>query len=935
MKTIRKQLSKAKFPRWLPSAGLNERGQSIIIITFAFLGLIAMLGIALDVGMVYIERVRLKRTVDAAALAAVTELPVEEEAAIRAMNYLNENGYDLSVSNVYLAGCTKDIRNKYLASTGASGTDGTKDLINLPSNTVMNAKITQANDTLPLDPTLYYPYVVYDTNSDGQYSQAVEGLAPAFYIDTRSYQDRSTPGTSELCDVGKLAGSTASSFGGASKIKVSGQLPVRMSFMQFFGFKEVTISDSATAENSSSLDAVVVLDNTGSMEFDTICYGCWARCLDTNTTSGTIDYGAYTNGGNNAFLIPSGECTTAADHYKQYPENGRAFPYDFNGTVMTNLRTGNSGLPRPEDRNSDGDFADTNEDFIMLEAEFYSLNYSSWDPATRSAGRGYWAMQRNWEAKAYSIDGYGYGGRSFYAQYLSGSVRHHPYYPDQDGNAFGRFYTLAEAQSNSAPMLEYNFMPTWSGNTYIYVRYLDGPDDTTARIFWTIANSSGTNLQTVAQKDGTSQNGGDWLPKGCSAWDCGSSEGNIRWRWELLNSSGNALTANQLYKLRIFAGQPGFEMDRILITSRNPTETQMNDASLGSTDSVRVMREAAATAGSAQGLAADPCNPIFGLSVLPTDCTQMILPRAVNNINDALFGAMQPIRGAQESIRSFIARLDPKLDQAGFIHFNSDAYQDSQLECLRAARVRKSLADAGSYTQLSTYPLSSTYYPNYDELNCADVDNAVSGTVPISYTNAFIAIENTYPSSGDTDIADGLRRGLHMLGINTDNNDSNKHANDCAWRRSTSTPYWWQLPRLTSGSYLNQPGSDSKANPVISHCARGQAATGLIVLLTDGVPTNANPGDNATCNATATDPIPYEGFPDSDSKFRCVMHYTNIAADNGVLVYTIGLGVGADRDLLNAIADQTNAKAYFVLTSSQLDVIFDQILANVYVRLVE
>ena len=54
---------------------LNEKGQSIIIITFAFLGLIAMLGLALDLGLVYIEQTRIKRAVDAATLAGVVELP--------------------------------------------------------------------------------------------------------------------------------------------------------------------------------------------------------------------------------------------------------------------------------------------------------------------------------------------------------------------------------------------------------------------------------------------------------------------------------------------------------------------------------------------------------------------------------------------------------------------------------------------------------------------------------------------------------------------------------------------------------------------------------------------------------------------------------------------------------------------------------------------
>jgi hypothetical protein len=177
-----------------------------------------------------------------------------------------------------------------------------------------------------------------------------------------------------------------------------------------------------------------------------------------------------------------------------------------------------------------------------------------------------------------------------------------------------------------------------------------------------------------------------------------------------------------------------------------------------------------------------------------------------------------------------------------------------------------------------------------------------------------------------------------MLGINTDNDDGGAHANDCNWRSSGSS---WQLQR-SNNNWLNQPGADSKSAPIISHCGRGQAATGIIVLLTDGEPTNNDPGDNADCNVVPS-PLPYEGFPTtantSDNnrikRMNCIMYYADIAAANGILVYSIGLGVGVDRDLMNAISDQTNGQAYFVLTASQLNVIFDQILANVYIRLVQ
>ena len=75
-------------PKWR-----HEEGQSLIIFAFAILGLIAMMGLALDLSLVYIERVRISRTADAAALAAVVELPFEEEAIRRAVEFIELNGY--------------------------------------------------------------------------------------------------------------------------------------------------------------------------------------------------------------------------------------------------------------------------------------------------------------------------------------------------------------------------------------------------------------------------------------------------------------------------------------------------------------------------------------------------------------------------------------------------------------------------------------------------------------------------------------------------------------------------------------------------------------------------------------------------------------------------------------------------------------------------
>jgi uncharacterized membrane protein len=86
----------------------DQSGQSLVIVAFAFLALVAMLGIALDLGLVYIERVRIKRAVDAASLAGVVELPYEQESYERAMEYLDLNGYAMDQTDIYVIGCIKD-----------------------------------------------------------------------------------------------------------------------------------------------------------------------------------------------------------------------------------------------------------------------------------------------------------------------------------------------------------------------------------------------------------------------------------------------------------------------------------------------------------------------------------------------------------------------------------------------------------------------------------------------------------------------------------------------------------------------------------------------------------------------------------------------------------------------------------------------------------
>jgi hypothetical protein len=269
------------------------------------------------------------------------------------------------------------------------------------------------------------------------------------------------------------------------------------------------------------------------------------------------------------------------------------------------------------------------------------------------------------------------------------------------------------------PRLEYDFKPTWSGNTYIYLkmqafdagnRNAPSPQDA---IYWAIDDGA---VATDAGQLGANSNYARTCPTRASDTS-GSRDGwgntessSDDWCWIKLGTSDQATgtsattTANlndgNIHTLKIWAGSPGYAIDRIIIagsTSWN-TISKVVDSTID-TD--------AATPGTARRVAADKCNPIYGLSVVATDCRAdgwQLPTTAVNNLNDPLFGDRQPMRGAKEAVKAFVERLDPSLDQAGFVQFNHTAQQMAQLECLQGAAARA----ADRSTQVANYPLDAS-----------------------------------------------------------------------------------------------------------------------------------------------------------------------------------------------------------------------------------
>ena len=781
----------------------DESGQSIIVLAFAFLGLVAMLGLALDLGLVYIERVRLKRAIDASVLGGVVELPFEEDAAARAMEFLELNGYDLSNAQVVIRGCVRDVRDYYDAGPIFCGSPGCGDG---DINQLINAGLDDSHPpytyTNPPNPTSF------------------------FEINTLSYQDDPINACNDA--------STPPVYGTANKLGVTGTVFVNMNFMQFFGFGEVPVTDSAIAQNVDNLDVVIVFDRSGSMEFDPVCLGCWKRT------------------------------ETAADHendtprysgYYTYPDNGTAYHLFITDTLITSACATNP--PPSETYRTFGSYK-----YMIIEAELYSANNSVVDTAFRESGKGYWAIQRGVRiysdgstpaVNATSVDG---GGMY---------VAHHPditFYPGTQ--QYGQFYTLGDATSGNAPRLDYDFSfapGEWGGgNAYVWVRVYASPNvigsigpknDNGApdhnTMYWQIEDLTDPGNSTPIQQNNDAQ---------VSTW------GQDEWTWVRLGSVND--TTHQ-YRLHIWAGSSGYGIDRIIITN-NPSSS--GNGSTGCPSALGGACTADVTAGSASRAACDPCNPIYGLTVGPgtpyPTCTFFSTPvTSTNNLLNPIWSDEEaPLRTAKEAVKTFIQRLDPQFDQVGLVTYNSSATKASQLECLK-------------------------HY---------GLDACVKGSNPISFTNVLRAVEDIEARSS-TNISDGMKQGLEVLGFDPYNEGGN------------------------AGSY-----------------GRGGAASKVMILLTDGVPdpSDLSPGGDCTSGwyPNSSDPNRINTRYNGSEGYDCMLWFAEDARAHGVSIYVIGLGYGVDSELLKEVAERGNGEYYFSASGADLDLIFDEILQNIYVRLI-
>ncbi|GIK40026.1 MAG: hypothetical protein BroJett011_38590 [Chloroflexota bacterium] len=120
-------------------------------------------------------------------------------------------------------------------------------------------------------------------------------------------------------------------------------------------------------------------------------------------------------------------------------------------------------------------------------------------------------------------------------------------------------------------------------------------------------------------------------------------------------------------------------------------------------------------------------------------------------------------------------------------------------------------------------------------------------------------------------------------------------------------------------------------------CDRRGSARRVMILMTDGSP-NDNPGN---CNGSGGRPDLWDGLLGTEEPdYECAMYYAYLAALNNVPLYTIGIGAGINSDLLNAMATGTDpsdnhdyffgacGQYYSAAKPSDLDAIFEAILTQ-------
>ncbi len=568
----------------------KEQGQSLILIALGMVTLIAFVGLAVDLGITYVERIKVRRAADAAALAAAAELPLEAAGHVRALEYLADNGFDCGLQ------------------VSTSGTGAAMRLQYTCTAPDIRVEINCDDNGVPLPGG-------FTTGPDASAARQI------LRVNTAKFRDNGV--------------------NTANKIQVSVTQKAQIYFMRVLGFVDIPVTGNATAENINNLDVVLGFDDSGSMEFDTYCYGCF---------------------------VPS-----------TYP-SGNRYPLPWNGTGAGTSPVHCSGSGSPLLYKTNG----VTYTYITIEAEEYSNTNNAYDPNMYTQGLTYWVLQRNGSQAPSYMGNAKALGRDTYGAY----IEHHPYRVHVNADGQGSNCNATNLANNymcyrdswieerngpfPAPLVEYTFKVPTTGIWHVWVRGQGG--DGANNIMWGIKTPAGA-ISILNDVSGFGDTGYSFN---------GANSGE--WEWQDMGAPMSALTPNTIYTLLIWAGASDFALDRIIIT--NDGVNNPNSIAAGSTFDTYVLRNNYFD-NNRSGLACNPCDARFGgypggNGTTSPVCNDPSIPEAYRDRRlDVLYSDEEPIRGSIEAAKRFIARLDPKFDQIGLVAYNSSAAISSELQCLR------------------------------------------------------------------------------------------------------------------------------------------------------------------------------------------------------------------------------------------------------------
>jgi ABC-type sugar transport system permease subunit len=196
----------------------TRSGQSILLVAFAFITLIAFVGIAVDVAVMFVRYNALRRAVDSAAIAAAGQ--VREGSNFLTLNAVAQQFIELqggvNPGSVLVETCETDVENYRRLFVRPNGTDG-------------------------------FPY-------SGQYADSVYRTPLEDLL--RNYDDPSIAGTTpktDLCRRDPL-----------KLVRVSAQLWSPTTFLSLIGWRGVTLVATSTSQ-TATLDVALVIDNSITM----------------------------------------------------------------------------------------------------------------------------------------------------------------------------------------------------------------------------------------------------------------------------------------------------------------------------------------------------------------------------------------------------------------------------------------------------------------------------------------------------------------------------------------------------------------------------------------------------------------------------------------------------------------------------------------------